>query len=600
MAFDNYVTGAVCAELVTALAGARVERIYQPDREELIICLNRPPVEGRSAGRFNLLISAGSDFPATYITWKKTVNPATPPAFCMMLRKHLIGAKLIAVRQLRRDRIVSFDFMATGELGDRVPLALVAEMMGKHSNAMLLSDWPQDGLSSNRATEHPVADLHPAATMCPGMESRAGGEGESARARAHIIDAIKRVSGDVSRVRQTLPGMVYELPPEGKGMSPLIEKEIEAFPEKNRAYFDDLAGRGDYSPFIYYYDDLPKDFHVFDIGVYASLRRESYDSVSELLDTYYSGRSEAVRLASRKRELISLLSQRLQKAYTKKQRLLDDLTEAEKLEEVRLKGELINANIYRLQQGMSEAELPCYGEDCGEGCGTGEHGETLVKVSLDPRLSPAANAQKYFRRYRKSKTALTEKAAQLKLTDDEVTYLESVSALLSLAEEQDAIAALRSELEEQGYLRKRGRAARTRGAAKPGMKRMKETPPSPLQIDLPSGATIIIGRNNRENDYLTFKLAAGDDIWLHTKDIPGSHVILRPSVKLEGKGHIDPDPASPAAEEIRQAAAYAAHHSKARGTENVPVDYTYARYVKKPTGAKPGMVIFTNNRTIYA
>ena len=539
MAFDNYVVGAVSHELNNVLTGGRVERIYQPEREELIFCVNRPPIGGRPPGRYNLLVSASAGRPLIYLAERRDAGPEVPPAFCMLLRKYLIGARIESVAQVPRERILRFEFITSSELGLREKRTLVIELMGKHSNIIFL-------------------------------------DGEK------IVDVIKRVTGDMSRARQMLPGMEYVLPPPGKGISPIMEEEIKDAETTGRdlEYFAGLAENGEYSPTIYYDGDRPVDFHVFKLAVYDGLPAKEFEgetAVSEMLEAWYEGREEHGRLTSKTNELRSALKARLDKLNLKKQRLAEEAEEASRADKLRETGDLITANIWRIEKGAKRVSLEDYMHD----------GETRT-IDLDSRLTPAQNAQRYYKLYNKAKTAAVVKIKQLEQTQETIDYLEGVSHFLDEAENPQDIEELREELTLTGYIRP---PKGSKGAKKQGTRGKRKTLHggmfTPHEYVLPSGAKVFVGRNNNENDELTLRVAAKTDYWLHTKDIPGSHVIFQPT-------GVETNP-----EELRTAAEIAAWYSKGRGSEGVPVDYTRARHVKKPSGARPGYVIFTNNRTLY-
>jgi len=540
MAFDNFVVGAVCRELNNVLTGGRVERIYQPEREELIFCVNRPPIEGRPPGRYNLLMSASAGRPLIYLAEKREAGPEVPPAFCMLLRKYLVGARLESVVQEPRERIIRFGFLTSSELGLREKRTLVFELMGKHSNIAFL-----DGTK--------------------------------------IVDVIKRVTGDMSRARQMLPGMEYILPPPGKGISPIMEEETKDAENTGRGieYFDGLAASGEYTPVIYYEGERPVDYHVFPLMTYEGLEAKEFSgetAVSGMLETWFCSREERGRVSARTNELKSALKARLDKLHLKKQRLAEEAEEASRADELRETGDLITANIWRIEKGAQRVTLEDYLRDGAE-----------RTIDLDKRLTPAQNAQRYYKLYSKAKTAAVVKTKQLEQTQEAIDYLEGVSHFLDEAADDHMVGELRAELVLTGYLRPPKGAKR---AQKPGARTGRKGKErggffAPLEYALESGGRVLVGRNNAENDELWQRVAAKTDFWLHTKDIPGSHAILQPAG------------AEPDAAELRAAAEIAAWHSKGRNSEGVPVDYTRVRYVKKPSGARPGYVIFTNNRTLY-
>jgi predicted ribosome quality control (RQC) complex YloA/Tae2 family protein len=525
--------GAVTHELNDRLGGGKIDRIYQPSASDIILGVNVP----REKERRVLLVSANSSLPRSYLSNLAAANPQSPPAFCMLLRKHLIGGRITEICGPRSERILFVTVDTHSELGVPEKKTLVFELMGKHSNIILV-------------------------------------RGEAAHGGV-IIDSVKRVYPDMSRVRQTLPGLEYELPPASSGISPVIKEELAS--GRTQREFDSLAEAHDYTPRIWLDESgAMRDFHVFRLGVYEGLPYQTFDSVSEMLETWFEGKETGNRIQQKSADLTQAVNTRLKKALLKKQRLLEDLAAAEKADDYRKKGDLITANIYRLHKGLDSAPLEDYA--------TGEE----VTVTLDPLLAPAQNAQRYYKKYAKAKTAKTAKRGQLTITQREIDYLESYQLWLADAKTDSDLDELREELVTLSYLKRKKHSAR------PSSSSAKK-----LTYDLGGGFTATVGKNNRENDALTTRIAKPYDLWLHTKDIPGSHVIL--SAEHAPAAGRDTDPAAVYGEDaIRTAAAIAAYYSKARGSANVPVDYTYIRHVKKPAGAKLGMVIFTHNKTLYA
>jgi predicted ribosome quality control (RQC) complex YloA/Tae2 family protein len=536
MPFDSYVISAVAHELNNELEGGKIEKVYQPSATDIIIGVNVP----REKKRRVLLLSANSSLPRVYLSKLQSGNPQNPPAFCMLLRKHLIGGRIAGVSAVTSERIIRITADTHSELGVPEKRSLVFELMGKHSNIILL-------------------------------------RGDS----GVIIDSIKRIYHDMSRVRQVLPGLEYELPPPSTRMPAVTEAEIES--GVGLAELNKLDAEHKYEPRIWFgADGFMRDFHVFPLTAYDGFTYESFTAedagVSEMLETWYEGKQTGNRIHQKSADMTRVLQTRLSKAQLKKQRLLEDLTKAEKSEEYRKKGDIITANIYMLKRGMDSASLPDYTENAE------------IKIALDPLLTPAQNAQRYYKKYAKAKTAKIEKRKQLNITEREIEYLESYLVWIADAKTDDDLAELREELSTIGYMKRGKYAARPQANA-----------PKRLRYNLGDGLIVNVGRNNKENDALTTKSAAPYDLWFHTKDIPGSHVVLSREANSDAaKNNPSADPAEIyGADAIRQAAAIAAHYSKARESSNVPVDYTYIRYVKKPAGAKLGMVIFTHNKTIY-
>ena len=557
MAFDGTVTRAMTKELADLLVMGKIDRVHQPAKDEIVIHVHT------KTGNLKLYATSSSMGPRVCLTERNLPNPPVPYPFCMLLRKHLNGGRITSIVQKDAERIIEISLEAIGEMGFTESKKLIFEIMGKHSNIILVN-------------------------------SDTG----------NIIDSIKRVSVDTSRVRQVLPGMRYEYPPsqdkipfdrfidasvngdqEGLldsipddpgrvlaligGISPAVAREIASrdIPGR-RAFFSDLskALTGPIGGIMYTdKEGTPEEYHVVPLGEYEeSCERQAFDSLSACVDAYFQGRTSTNLVRQRSNDLTRAVTALLEKVRLKEQRLQEDIKEAEDSEHLRVYGELITANIHNIPSGASSADLLNY------------YDGATVTVPLDPRFTAAKNAQIYFKRYGKAKTAIKEKNIQLEEASADETYLESVLTYLENLERPEDMEQIRSELVETGYLRKRS----TKGATR----RFKA---APLSFRSPSGYEILVGKNNRENDELTLKIADKQDTWLHTKDIPGSHVII----KNGGK--------ELSAEDIYCAASIAAWHSKARHSGQVPVDYVRVKNVKKPAGAKPGMVIFTGNRTVY-
>lgn len=570
MALDGAYLNLIKKEL-EFLVGARVDRIHQPSREQLIMALRY------RGGSSRLLFSAAADSARVHITDAEIDNPAVPPMFCMLMRKHLGGAKLLAIRQDGFERILYFDFECTNELGDIVNMTLVSEIMGKYSNLILVAD---DGT---------------------------------------IVDSIKRVDAAMSRARLVLPKMRYEIPPRDsrllfteatdeqirealaqyrngdisralikifEGISPVIAREWVFYATRGTDIDISQMDENILSRLIFKIkqtaeqfrsgdlcytviknrDNIPKDFSFINILQYGPVMiTHQRESACGTLDYFFAARDTESRIRQRANDLFRLLmnlTERISKRISNQQA---ELLESDKKDEYRLIGDLLSANIYRIQKGDKKISLEnFYDEKC-----------PVVDITLDERLTPSQNVQKYYQNYRKLVTAEKILTDQIRKSSEELVYIESVFDSLTRATADLDIIELRMELAEQGYIR----AAKMKG------KPPKEQPP--LKFRSSDGFSIFVGRNNRQNDKLTLKTAGKNDIWFHTHDITGSHVILF----TEG--------AEPTDTAIMEAAMLAAYHSKGKNSSQVPVDYTAARFVKKPNGAKPGMVIFTNNSTVY-
>ena len=548
MAFDGIITCAMVKELQNKIYLGKIEKVYQPENDELVFHIHT------KTGNVKLFASVGSAHARLHFIEENPKNPPVPLAFCMLLRKHLQGGRIVEISQKDSERIIEISLETLNELGFNVSKKLIFEIMGKHSNIILVD-------------------------MTTGK----------------IIDSIKRVSIDVNRVRQVLPGKEYEYPPvqdkipfkvitadqlgaidanskailsQVGGISPAIAWELTA--KKDRYGFlqqilESIAS-GTFVPRVYLDEkDVPQEFHITDLTEYEdAARRMDFQTLSQCLAYYFDNKASSNRARQKSHDLVKSVTTTLDKLYLKKQRLSEDLLKAENSEDLRLYGELLTANMHLIKPGDKSVEVVNY------------YDNSTVKIPLDERHTPAKNAQQYFKRYGKAKTAVKEKQIQLEEVDDDIKYLESVLSYLNNTDSIEEIEALRTELIETGYIRRRKTTFKE-----------KKCKPQPHRYETTDGFTVLVGRNNKENDYLTLKTASKADIWFHTKDIPGSHVI----VQTDGKELSESD--------IFEAAAIAAYHSKGRTSENVPVDYVAVRYVKKPAGAKPGMVIFTNNKTVW-
>lgn len=572
MALDGAFLACLRRELIAALPDARVDKIYQPEREELIIALRY------RGGAERLYLSAHAAAPRIHFTKETPENPAQPPMFCMLLRKRLTGGRLTAIRQEGLERALYLDFDCINELGDPVRLTLAVEMMGRHSNIILIGE---DGI---------------------------------------IIDAIKRIYPDMSSVRPVLPGMRYEAPPapagrfdlsrhtpdelsaavkDGKdaplskallalsqGLSPLSCREIAyracggldpQVSELTAAEWTKLTDcirrtrdaitEGGVPYLVTKPDGSPLEYSFQPIIQYGlDARGQEMPSFSALLDVFYARRAAAERIRAHSHDLLRVLTSAADRVTRKLANQRRELADAADRDTLRLYGDLINANMHLILQGADTAEVVNYYD---ENCAT-------ITIPLDPALSAAANARRYYKLYRKAQTAEEMLTQRIATGEAELAYIDTVFDALSRAGNLRELDELRTELEEQGYLRRQKNAPKK-----------KPAPLKPLAFRSDDGFTILVGRNNLENDRLTLRTAKGSDFWFHTKNIAGSHVI----VLCEGQ--------TPPDRTLEQAAILAATHSKAADSAQVPVDYAPARYVKKPSGAKPGMVIYTDNRTAY-
>lgn len=571
MSLDGALLHCVKNEL-SNLIGARVDKIYQPSREEIVLSLRQLNSPDRSAKK--LIFSANGGSARVNLTNAEFENPQSPPMFCMLLRKHLGGGRLVDIHQDGLERILYFDFECTNEIGDIVVNTVVSEIMGRHSNIIIVRD-------------------------------------------GRVVDSIKRVTDEVSSVRRVLPNIVYETPPRAErlnvlevgadaivsaldgrtdrlakalpdileGLSPIFARECAYYAtgdvdaacgtltEEQRGRVGEflnkakaaLNGAAEYTMLT---DDTgkKKDFSFVDIGQYGSaMSVTKFDSANAMLDDFFSSAGKAERTRQRARDLLKTVNNAYERVSRKLELQKKELAKCGEREVFRVCGDLINANIYRLEKGMTVCTLDDFY--------TGKKRE----IKLDARLTPSQNAQKYYAEYRKLDTAEKMLTELIKKGADDLVYLDSVLDCISRNENEQELNEIRRELREQGFIRG--------GGNKSDDKRKKLS--EPMKFRSTDGFEILVGKNNRQNDQLTLKTAKATDIWLHTKDIAGSHVII----KTDGK--------TPPDGTILEAAQLAAFHSKGKSGSGVPVDYVAVKFVKKPAGAKPGMVIFTNNKTLY-
>ena len=565
MPLDAICLQGVVGELAPQLTGSRIEKIQQPARDQIILLLR---------GSRRLFLNAGANQPRIHLTEQLRDNPSQPPMFCMLLRKHLSGGIIESIRQEPLERVVTLTVLASDEMGERGRFTLVWEGMPRRANLILCD---RDG---------------------------------------RIIDCLRRVDLEAEQDRQVLPGLFYRLPtrqdkrsplsvteedfaallgraaPDAPldgwlldtftAISPLVARELtvracgstDAHVSQGNALWDVFShwqravNENTFTPTLIKRNGSLADFTygpVTQYGTYAET--EVYDSFSHLLDDFYEKREQAERVKQKGRDL-------LKTATTARDRVRRKLAAQEKemaacldRDHLRICGELITANLYRMERGQSRLTAQnYYDENCAD-----------VDIPLDVRLSPQENAARYFKQYAKAKTAEKYLTAQLQRGREELQYLESVLQELAQAESEQDFNDIRTELTDGGYLRGRGKK-------QPGFQRASK----PREFRSSAGLRILVGRNNRQNDRLTTKDADKRDIWLHTQKIHGSHVILC-------TGGAEPDEQS-----LMEAASLAAYFSQAQGSTKVPVDYTPVKYVKKPAGAKPGMVVYTTYQTLLA
>ena len=564
MPLDAICLQAVVEELRPQLLGLRIDKVQQPARDQVILLLR---------GR-RLLLNAGANAPRIQLTEIVRDNPAEPPMFCMLLRKHLTGAKIAGLAQPPLERLVRLELDVTDDFGRPGRRTLVLEAMGRRSNLILLD-----------------------------------GEGR-------IIECLRRVDAEMSAQRQVLPGLYYEPPAAGDRLV-VIEETEEGFYEKLSAanperridaflldhYFGisplmarelafRAAGETDsrlcalkdgaalwrevgsflsavresrFTPVCLRREGRPAEFSCLPVAQYgAAMETETYGSFSQLLDAFYEAREQQERTRQRGADLIRTASTARDRLRRKLSQQEKDYAETQNRDQFRICGDLITANLYRMERGQGRLVCENYYDEAG--------GEAVIQ--LDPLLTPQQNAAKYYKRYTKAKTAERYLREQMAAARRDLEYLESVLEEIGLAETEQDFLDIRSELREAGFLKKQGK------------KETRQRPAKPREFRTSGGFQVLVGRNNRQNDRLTLKEADHRDIWLHTQKLHGSHVILRTGGQAVGE------------DDLVEAAKLAAWYSQARESGNVPVDYVQVRYVKKPAGARPGMVVYTGHQTV--
>ena len=569
MAFDACMMRAVLREFSSEFPEAKIEKVLEPQNDEIDLVIHY----GRASSR--LVFNVGANAPRLQLSDVSKENPLAAPMFCMLLRKYFLGAKITRAYQLGFDRIAVFDVSCYDDMGYPITRKIVCEIMGKYANLVILD------------------------------------------AEDKILTAMKMIDFASSTVRQVLPGLKYQIP-EAPDKIPPTELTAESFREKLAAFpkersvekfitstyagvatqiahelayratgnIDTPIGKADSDKLLAVLLDWqkllashsytptavidekgkPTDYSYMDISYLGdALEVVHFTSFKELFDRYFSERDRLEKIHQRGHDLVTLVNNSIARTERKLALQRESLIESERGERYRRDGDLITANLYRLSRGMTSFECEDYYD---ENCPT-------VTVELDGRLSPSANAQRMYKLYNKCKTAKEVLTEQIALWERELIYLESVRAFISRAESEEDLIEIRDELYRSGY------AARMKGYKPP-----KKIKARPMRFVTTGGYTLLVGRNNMQNDQLTFKIAERDDIWFHTKDIPGSHVIMQTGGE------------EPSELDYTEAASVAAYYSQATG-DTVAVDYTKVKNIKKPAGAKPGFVIYKTNYTAF-
>ncbi|MCH7320877.1 NFACT family protein [Solibacillus sp. MA9] len=547
MAFDGLFTRSMSKELQTLTSG-RITKIYQPNALEVVLQI-------RAAGaNTKLLFSIHPSYSRVHTTQQSIENPADPPMFCMLLRKHIEGGFISDITQQGFERVITFDIDSKNEIGDSIKRKLVIEIMGRHSNLLLID------AENNK-----------------------------------IIDSLKHLPPSVNSYRTVLPGQTYIEPPKQDkiSMTSLSDEELKQTFAQNLVAKELIEKFAGFSPLhanellhrltmkepvtaarqfmneiittacpTYVEQDGKSYFSPTNL-THLNGTETQYDTLGELLDRVFFARAERDRVKQQAGDLERWLQNELNKLKLKQKKLQKDLERAQNLEQFQLYGELLMANLYNFAKGAEYVDVENYYSETAE----------KIRIPISPRKTPIENAQSYYTKYNKAKTALVMIEEQQEKTTDDINYLEMLAQQVQQASPAD-IEEIREELAEQGLLRLRH-----------AKRKKKPTKPEPEKFISSTGTLISVGKNNKQNDYLTFKIGKRNEIWLHTKDIPGSHVVIHSE---------HPDETT-----LKEAAMLSAYFSKARESASVPVDYTEIRHVKKPSGSKPGFVIYFEQKTLF-
>lgn len=562
MAFDGITIANIVKELNDTILNGRIAKIAQPENDELLLTI-KP-----AKGQVRLVISASASLPLIYLSRDNKPSPMTAPNFCMLLRKHIANGRIVGISQPSLERIIRFEIEHLDELGDLCRKSLIVEIMGKHSNIIFCNE------------------------------------------KGMIIDSIKHVSAQMSSVREVLPGREYFIPdtmkkenplgipeenftqellskpmPVGKaiynsftGISPVVAEEIchlagidSSIPASEMSadllshlyrqftYFVEQVTETKFSPAIYYEGNEPKEFSSLLLTHFSNYQVKSYDSISEVIRTYYSSRDLITRIRQKSSDLRRVVQTALERNRKKYDLQLKQLRDTESRDKYKVYGELIHTYGYNLEEGAKELEALNY------------YTNEMIKIPLDPQKTPQENAKKYFDRYNKQKRTFEALSELIKETKDEIDYLESVSKSLDIARSEDDLIQIKEELIESGFIRRKQSAKKVKITSKP------------FHYISSDGFHMYVGKNNLQNEELTFHFANGGDWWFHAKKAPGSHVIVKTN------GEELPD------RTFEEAARLAAHYSKNSGAEKVEVDYVEKKQVKKPNGSKPGFVVYYTN-----
>lgn len=538
MPYDGLVTKNICTELSTLLLGGKIDKIIQPNKDETLLFIRN------NRTTYKLLLSANAENARTHLTEIKNIeNPLKPFNFCMVLRKYLIGAKLTNIFQPNNDRIINFTFENSNELGDKETKVLIIEMMGKHSNIILVTDTNT------------------------------------------IIDSIRHIDFEISSIREVMPGRKYQLPPSQNKLNPFLITKNEydntinsesklssnftgictfvsnAFNYLSFEEFSSFINKKS-EPVVFLENNIPKDFYYIPLDIKYNVKK--FDFLSQAIDYFYTYKLENKKIESAKNELAGTVSKLVTK-YEKNLEIVNKKLESTKdMENIRIDGEILSANLYKIKPFDSEVTLDNY-----------YTGKPIV-IQLNPNLTASQNLQSIFKKYNKLKNTQIACSKQKEEITSALNYFESLFYEIYIQKYIEDLEEIKLELMDQGIIKK-------------NTKKKKELPSKPLEFEL-GNYKVLIGKNNIQNDKLTFHIASKNDIWFHIKNAPGSHTILRlNNIPIDNVSY----------ETLNLVASLAAFHSKLKNSSKVEVDYTQVKNVKKIPGAKPGMVIYDNYKTLY-
>ena len=562
MALDGLFLYTTLEELKNSILDSKIYKINQPEKDEIIFSIKK------DKNLYKLLISASSVYPRIHFTDINKKNPMTPPMFCMILRKYLGNSKITSIYQLQLDRVVFIDFQGKDELGYEKTYTLIIEIMGRHSNISLVEKSSSTILDS---IKHITPEINSIRTLLPGLKFVLPPKSNKLNPLDYTYDDLERfILENNIKLNNTLISKVF------MGISNQLSKEItksfhiELLSDNLREIhkeielsFSKLKNK-DFSFFITSENNVFQDFFSINLPSLEEKDKKHFSSPSKTLEYYYSEKDKRDRLTNKSSSLLKLVNNNLERCHKKLEILNDNLKKCEESDKYRIYGELLTANIYSIKHGDESIDVVNYYSEDSE----------IINIKLNPTKTPSANIQNYFKRYSKLKKSKAYSLEQIKITEDEINYLNSVLTNIKITEDYAGIEEIKKELMNTRYLKFKKNI------------RKKETKSKPMHFISSEGIDIYVGKNNIENDYLTLKFADKRDIWFHTKEIPGSHVILKTVKEFTNIT-------------LEEAANLAAFYSKGRESSKVPVDYTEVRNIHKPNGAKPGMVIYETNKTIF-